>query len=166
MKLLLYIPPARTSLPQKQDAFNQSSTFFPDKPGTPLLPHRNHRKTEGDPVTVRAYTDATSYVFFLNGAPAARNRECTPVAGNIAVTVLPSPAQANQTGEATKSPALPLFAKSTGLAFGILTVEIPAKGCSVPIQRYLKRYHQYGFRKLCRDKMFRLRFFIYYCNEN
>lgn len=61
-------------------------------------------------MTLRAYTNATSCVFFLNGAPAARNRECTPVAGNIVVTVLPSPAQTNQTREATKSP--PLFPSS------------------------------------------------------
>ena len=79
-------------------------------------------------MTLRAYTNATSCVFFLNGAPAARNRECTPVAGNIVVTVLPSPAQTNQNGEATESSSLTLFAESAGLASGILTVEIPAKG--------------------------------------
>ena len=33
MKLLLYIPPACTSLPQEKDAFNQNGSFFPDLTG-------------------------------------------------------------------------------------------------------------------------------------
>ena len=49
-------------------------------------------------------------------------------AGKITVAVLPSPAQANQNGEATESSTLTLFAESAGLASGVLTVEIPAKG--------------------------------------
>ena len=53
-------------------------------------------------MTVRAYTDATSCVLFLLGASAAPERRMH--AGKITVAVLPSPAQANQTGGATKSP--------------------------------------------------------------
>lgn len=222
---------------QKKDAFYQNRTFFSGEPSIHLLPHWNHRGTEGYPVTVRAYTNAASCELFLDGASlgsvtpipfapaewvvpyrpgrlsvvaynAAGNVVATDVqettgapvalrlrlenaddltangydlaiftcyavdaegrevpdaaptvsfsvsrgahlvgtgsdiadrtppaaperrmrAGKITVAVLPSPAQTNQNGEATESSSLTLFAESTGLASGILTVEIPAKG--------------------------------------
>lgn len=46
-------------------------------------------------------------------------------AGKITIAVLPGATQ--QSGEKTDSVSLTLFAESTGLATGVLTVEIPVK---------------------------------------
>ncbi|MBQ6990130.1 MAG: DUF4982 domain-containing protein, partial [Clostridia bacterium] len=57
---------------QKKDAFYQNQSFWSKKPMVHILPHWNVDFYDGEPVTVRVYTNCDEAELFLNGKSLGR----------------------------------------------------------------------------------------------